>query len=63
MDGAKEVVTPLSSSFDLSLMYGCPLVDPTLYRKLVGSLQYLGFKRPDASFTVNKLSQFMHVPS
>ncbi|KAJ9546285.1 hypothetical protein OSB04_018828 [Centaurea solstitialis] len=63
MDGAKEVATPLSSSVVLTLMDGSPPVDLTPYRKLVGSLQYLAFTRPDVSFAVNKLSQFMHAPS
>jgi hypothetical protein len=44
-------------------MDGSSGVDPTPYRKLVGSLQYLAFTRPDVSFAVNRLSQFMHSPS
>lgn len=63
MDGAKPVLTPLCSSETLKLDDGTPRVDPTAYRKLVGSLQYLAFTRPDISFAVNKLSQFMHDPS
>lgn len=63
MDGAKEVATPLNSSFVLTPMDGSPSVDPTPYRKLVGSLQYLAFTRPDVSFAVNRLSEFMHSPS
>ena len=63
MDGAKEVATPLSSSVVLTPIDGSPPVDPTPYRKLVGSLQYLAFTRPDVSFAVNKLPQFMHAPS
>lgn len=63
MDGEKEVATPLSSSIILSPTDGSPLVNPTPYRKLVGSLQYLAFTRPDICFAVNKLSQFMHSPS
>ncbi|KAJ9562298.1 hypothetical protein OSB04_007458 [Centaurea solstitialis] len=63
MDGAKVVQTPLCSSQVLTLEDGTPKVDPTPYRKLVGSLQYLAFTRPDISFAVNKLSQFMHQPT
>ncbi|KAL4565106.1 hypothetical protein LXL04_029190 [Taraxacum kok-saghyz] len=63
MDGAKEVATPLSSSTVLSSVEKSPHVDPAPYRRLVGSLQYLAFTRPDTSFAVNKLSQFMHLPT
>src|ERR1044071_6618984 len=62
MDGAKEVLTPLSTSDSLSSFDSTPPVDPTPYRQLVGTLQYLAFTRPDISFAVNKLSQFMHSP-
>ncbi|XP_028550853.1 uncharacterized protein LOC110107071 [Dendrobium catenatum] len=36
--------------------------DPQLFRKLVGSLQYLSITRPDIAFTVNSICQFMHQP-
>ncbi|KAM0003914.1 putative RNA-directed DNA polymerase [Helianthus debilis subsp. tardiflorus] len=62
MDGAKDVLTPLSVSDPLSSVDSTPPIDPTPYRKLVGSLQYLAFTRPDISFAINKLSQFMHSP-
>ncbi|GKV51593.1 hypothetical protein SLEP1_g58230 [Rubroshorea leprosula] len=39
------------------------LSDAQPYRQLVGSLQYLARTRPDISFAVNKLSQFLHAPS
>ena len=38
------------------------LVDPTLYRQLIGSLMYLVNTRPNLSFAVNTLSQFMMEP-
>ncbi|PHT94945.1 hypothetical protein T459_02827 [Capsicum annuum] len=39
------------------------LTDVTHYRRVLGKLQYLSFTHPDISFSVNKLSQFMHFPS
>ncbi|KAH9715895.1 hypothetical protein KPL71_021241 [Citrus sinensis] len=58
--GAKEVTTPLSTSQPLCLNDGSPLSDATQYRQVIGRLQYLALTRPDISFTVNKLAQFMH---
>ncbi|KAD3068892.1 hypothetical protein E3N88_36772 [Mikania micrantha] len=63
MDGAKEVVTPLSPSDSLSPDEGTSRIDPITYRKIIGSLQYLAFTHPDVCFAVNKLSQYMHAPT
>lgn len=63
MDGAKDVTTPLSTSVSLKLNDGSTAVNSTEYRKVIGALQYLSLTRPDISFAVNKLSQFMHCPS
>jgi len=58
---AKPVLTSIPSSASaISLLYGSPLHNPTVYREVVGSLQYLSLTRPDVSFAMNKLSQFMH---
>ena len=35
------------------------LIDPTMYRQLIGSLMYLTNNRPDICFVVNTFSQFM----
>ncbi|PKU66399.1 Retrovirus-related Pol polyprotein from transposon TNT 1-94 [Dendrobium catenatum] len=38
------------------------LSDPTVYRQITGSLQYLTLTRPDIAYNVNQLSQHMHQP-
>lgn len=63
MTNAKPVTTPMASSPKLHLRSGIALADPTKYRRLIGSLQYLQFTRLDIAYAVNKLSQFMHMPT
>lgn len=60
---SKPVTTPLPVSPKLTLQSGSLLDDPRSYRMVVGSLQYLAITRPDISYTVNRLSQFMHRPT
>lgn len=36
--------------------------DPSLYRSLAGSLQYLTFTRPDITYAVQQICLFMHDP-
>lgn len=40
-----------------------PLSDPSLYRSIVGVLQYLTFTRPNLSYAVNSVCQYMTTPS
>ena len=37
--------------------------DPTLYRSLVGALQYLTITCPNIAYAVNSVSQFLHSPT
>ena len=60
IDGAKPCCTPLGST---KLDHTGPfLSNPTEYRSIVGGLQYLTWTRPDLSFVVNQICQFMHAP-
>lgn len=62
MESCSPVNTPIYPSSKLSSSGGVPFNDPTLYRSIVGGLQYLTFTRPDLAYVVNKVSQFMHCP-
>ena len=59
---SKPVHFPMESNLQLSKDTGDPLADPTIYRRLVGRLLYLTITRPDISFAVQMLSQFMAAP-
>jgi histone deacetylase 1/2 len=65
MVDCKPVNTPLSASEKLSAYEGEQLgpTDATRYRSIVGALQYLTLTRPDISFSVNKVCQFLHMPT
>lgn len=47
----------------LKINDGVRLVDPSSYRQLVGKLLYSTVSRPDISFAVRLLSQFMQNPT
>ncbi|KAL0432527.1 UNVERIFIED_CONTAM: Retrovirus-related Pol polyprotein from transposon RE2 [Sesamum latifolium] len=59
---AKVTSTPLPPGLHLTADNGSILPDPGPYRRLVGRLLYLGFTRPDISFAVQQLSQFIQHP-
>ena len=62
MESIKETATPLSSTTHLILNDGSPPVDASRYRSLIGGMQYLSLTRPDVSYAINKLAQYMHSP-
>jgi hypothetical protein len=53
----------MSSSKTLSRFDGEAFHDPSLYRSIVGSLQYLSLTRPNVFFAVNKVCQFLQRPT
>jgi hypothetical protein len=64
MLSCKLVPTPLAISEKLSAHQGTSLEpeDTTKYRSVVGALQYLTHTRPDLSFAINKVCQYLHSP-
>ncbi|GKV37171.1 hypothetical protein SLEP1_g45230 [Rubroshorea leprosula] len=62
LTNSKNVSTPLEPNVKLTPLDGFPLLDPTPYRQLVGSLVYLTTTRPDIAYAVHVVSQFMAAP-
>ncbi|GFY93864.1 hypothetical protein Acr_09g0003100 [Actinidia rufa] len=62
MMGCRPASSPMDPNFKLSLESGDLLPDATRYQRLVGRLIYLTHTRPDISFAVSVVSQFMHAP-
>ncbi|XP_031489589.1 secreted RxLR effector protein 161-like [Nymphaea colorata] len=63
MGEARAIVTPTAPNISLSKFEGEKLKDETLYRSIVGALQYVTLTRPDIAYTVNKACQFLHEPT
>jgi len=63
MLACKPSTTPMDCLLRLHKDSSAPLSDPLSYRRLIGRLLYLTSTRPDITFPVQQLSQFMSNPT
>ncbi|XP_020525380.1 uncharacterized protein LOC110007612 [Amborella trichopoda] len=62
LNDVKVVDTPIELNVKLSVHVGDPLLEPTMYCKLVGFLIYLTMTRLDIAYIVHIVSQFISDP-
>ena len=62
MGESKEMATPMESNLKLKKDEGKPLKDAKKFRQLVGSLIYLTITKPEISYCVGVVAQFMQNP-
>ncbi|KAL1218311.1 Retrovirus-related Pol polyprotein from transposon TNT 1-94 [Cardamine amara subsp. amara] len=63
MEDCNPVKNPTVPGCKLTREGAGELVNPTLFKKLVGSLRYLTATRPDLIYSVNLVSRFMESPT
>ncbi|RVX21560.1 Retrovirus-related Pol polyprotein from transposon TNT 1-94 [Vitis vinifera] len=63
MLGCKPAETPMDTTVKLEESDGSAPIDKGRYQRLVGKLIYLSHTRPDISFSVSVVSQFMNNPT
>ena len=59
---SKPASTPLASKLQLDIPSE-PMSNPCFYQRIVGKLIYLTITRPDITYSVSLISQFMHSPT
>jgi len=62
MTGHKPISIPLEQNVKLSADEGDLMEDTTMYRRIVGSLIYMTITRPNLSYVVRVVSQFIKTP-
>ena len=62
LTNSKTVDTPVELNAHLTPIGGKPLPNPSLYRRLIGSLVYLTVTRPNISYAVYQVSQYLFTP-
>jgi len=62
MAEAHSISSPMVSTGKLSKFGADLFLYPTLYHSVLNALHYASLTRPDTSFTVNKVCQFMAKP-
>lgn len=60
---SKPCAVPMDPNVHLSKDTGTVLSDATPYRELIGRLLYLTITRPDITFAVHRLSQYLSAPT
>jgi hypothetical protein len=62
MESCNSVSTPVETSIKLSKDGDDRVIEPNLYKSLVGNLRYLTITRPDIVYGVGLVSQYMEKP-
>ncbi|XP_019420714.1 PREDICTED: uncharacterized protein LOC109330901 [Lupinus angustifolius] len=62
LSSTKAINTPMASNCKLTKHGTDYFEDPTFYRSIVGALQYATITRPNITYSVNKVCQFLDKP-